>query len=265
MANENKIPIFVSSAQYGLEDLRAELRDFLTEMGAMPLMSSEAGFPDQEGLPPYAQCLRVLEKSLIVIGIIDRRYGQKMDDWGPYTKYAGLSPTHAELRHAIANNKRLHIYVREDVKAFYELYRKNKSDFENLALPNGLDINVLKMFEEIKRSHPAPWIEGFSEVPVIKDSIRKRLISDLFQSLEQREQLYKMGMGMLIDTIINQDEETLTKIRQILSGEEVDYEKLKEHAIMGKGPKFSETLAKAVENNRPAFEFLIKLASAMIR
>jgi hypothetical protein len=199
------IPIFVSSAHYGLEDLRGELTDFLRTLGAAPFVSSEAGFPDYPGLPPYAQCLRAVELSLMVVGIIDRRYGSTFDDWGPYVQYNGLSPTHAELRHAIASRKRLLIYVRNEVQNYYEVYRKNKVAFNTLAMPIGLDIRSLELFEELKHTKPAPWIEPFRDVRDIKESIQRRLLQDLYQSFCQREALVRANAEYLIETILSMD------------------------------------------------------------
>lgn len=148
MTTGHKLPLFVSSIHYGLEDFRAELTDFPASLGVVPYVSSEAGFPDYAGMPPYAGCLRALERCLIVVGILDRRYGRSFDDWGPYPQYKGLSPTHAELRHALTSGKRLVIYVREHVHAFYEVYRRNPDDFAKLKLPENLAlVSVRTLFD----------------------------------------------------------------------------------------------------------------------
>ena len=39
-------PIFISSTDYNLKDLRAELARFLSELGYKPILSSFEGFPD---------------------------------------------------------------------------------------------------------------------------------------------------------------------------------------------------------------------------
>jgi len=197
-----KIPIFIASTEYDLRDLRAELAAYLEELGADALLSSKKGFPDFAGVPPYAQCVRMLERALIVIGIIDRRYGKALNEWGPFPEYAGLSPTHAELRHALRKQKRLVVYVQSDVQAFYEMYRKNKKQFENLKQPHGLEPKVLELFTELKLAKPAPWIESFRDVRDIKDSLRKRLLADLYDALLQREKLVAIGAPTLIDVVL---------------------------------------------------------------
>lgn len=214
----NRIPIFLSSAHYGLEDLRGELSSFLEgELEALPLVSSETGFPDYPGLPPYAQCLRVLENALIVVGVVDRRYGKSLQDWGPFPQYAGLSPTHAELRHALAEKKRLIIFVRSEVQGYYDIYRKNKAIFEQLDLPAGLDLGTLHMFEELKHAEPAPWIESFRDVRDIKVSIRRRLLQDLFDSLKQREALARLGAEFLVDYVLKLERSMQQRLLAILA------------------------------------------------
>ncbi len=201
----NRIRIFISSPHYGLEDLRGELVEYLEKEGLSPVVSSESGFPDHHGLPPYVQCLRELESCLLVIGIIDRRYGQKFEDWGPFEEYAGLSPTHGELRHAIKMKKRVVVFVRQAVASYYDIYRNNPEEFHSLRLPAGLDMASLEMFRELKLSKPAPWIESFRDVREVKRSIKERLLSDLYEALQQKQSMIESGAALLIEKILHLD------------------------------------------------------------
>lgn len=205
MTTGHRLPIFVSSAHYGLEDLRAEVTEFLNSLGVQPFVSSEAGFPDHPGMPPYAGCLKTLEHSLMVVGIVDRRYGVPFDDWGPYPEYAGLSPTHAELRHALALGKRVVIYVREDVASFYELYRRNPEEMKSLKLPTGLDLKSLEMYQELKWAKPAPWIESFRDVRALKASLQQRLLNDLYELMLQREATSSAAVTTIVDAFLKSD------------------------------------------------------------
>lgn len=197
--------IFVSSPHYGLEDLRGELAEYLDREGFLPVVSSESGFPDHHGLPPYAQCLRELESCLLVIGIIDRRYGQPMAEWGPFSEYEGLSPTHAELRHALKLKKRVVIFVRQAVSSYYDIYRSNRDEFSSLKLPSGLDVRTLELFRELKLCKPAPWIESFKDVREVKKSIKNRLLSDLHEALQQKQAIVESGAAILVEAILKAD------------------------------------------------------------
>ena len=216
MTDTLRIPVFVSSAHYGLEDLRGELVAYLEELGTLPLVSSEKGFPDQAGLPPYVQCLRVLEKALVVLGVVDRRYGARLDGWEPYGQYNGLSPTHGELRHALSIKKRLIVYHRSDIEGFYEIYRKNQDSFESLNLPKGLEVDALEMYSELKKAKPAPWIESFRDVRDIKESVRKRLLFDLHEALVKKEKLTQLGVEILLERILEADPELLRRVLSAL-------------------------------------------------
>jgi len=203
---QNQIPIFISSVHYGLEDLRGTLASFVEEeLGGQPLLSSEKGFPDYPGEPPYAQCLLALEKCLLVVGILDRRYGMTFEEWGCFRQYKGLSPTHAELRHALDIKKPLIIYVRQEVQAYYDVYRKNRELFKKAELPKNLDLKTLTMFEELKIYQPAPWIESFRDVRDIKNSLRQKLLHYLHDALSQREALIKRTAEVLVDVFLQAD------------------------------------------------------------
>jgi hypothetical protein len=149
-------------------------------------MSDEEGFPHIDGIPPYASCLRALEECPLVIGVIDRYYGATFDDWGPYPQYAGLSPTHAELRHALKLGKRVLIYVHDDTWSFYEMWQKNPTDLSG-SLPRGLQEGTLRMFQEFKQMNPAPWLSRFADISVILRSLNKEFVNQLYMQFHESE------------------------------------------------------------------------------
>lgn len=246
MSNTRHIPIFLSSPHYGLEDLRGELASYLEELGTQPFVSSDTGFPDYPNMPPYAQCIRALESCLMVVGVVDRRYGQRFDDWGPYRQYAGLSPTHAELRHALISKKRTLIYIRSEIHGYYDIYRKNKEAFKNLDLPPGLEVSSLEMFAEVKQWRPAPWIESFRDVRDIKESIRKRLLHDLYQALVMNEKLSMAGADLVLERILRIDPELLDRILYMLT--EMPPEKAKDLHSFLEELVGSEAIQRATEH-----------------
>ena len=82
--SEYPFPIFISSTDYNLVDLRAELCRFLCEIGYRPIMSSADGFPDSSPeLQPWESCLPVLGNSFVMVLIIDGRYGTRFS-WPKY-------------------------------------------------------------------------------------------------------------------------------------------------------------------------------------
>jgi len=68
ITSEYTFPIFISSTEYNLKDLRAELASFLAESGYKPILSSAEGFPDSSpNLEPWESCIPVLESSFVMI------------------------------------------------------------------------------------------------------------------------------------------------------------------------------------------------------
>jgi hypothetical protein len=205
------LQVFVSSSCHELRDLRAAVRTWLLNLGLVPVLSDEGGFPHIDGMPPYATCLRALEECPLVIGIIDRNYGRAFDDWGPYGKYKGCSPTHAEIRHALDLGKRVLIYVHNDTWAFYEVWRNNPDALRG-RLPQGLEEGTLKLFEELKKRSPAPWIEHFGDVSELISSLNKEFVNQLYTQLRDQEKQSADLATYFLDKIADAAPEVREKI-----------------------------------------------------
>lgn len=203
--------VFVSSACHELRDLRAAVRKWLLDLGLTPLMSDEGGFPHIDGMPPYATCLRALEDCPLVIAIIDRYYGKAFDDWGPFAQHKGCAPTHAEIRHALDLGKRVLIYVHDDIWAFCEVWRKNPAAFK-AALPLGLEEGTLKLFEELKKRSPAPWMERFRDVSEVIASLNNEFVNQLYAQLRDQERQSADLAAYLLEKIVAAAPEVREKI-----------------------------------------------------
>jgi hypothetical protein len=210
--------VFVSSTCYDLRDLRAAVRAWLSSLGMKPMLSDEAGFPNQDGMPPYATCLRVLEKCPLVIGIIDRRHGRCFDEWGPYPQHIGKAPTHAELAHALDLGKRVLIYVHESVWNFYEVWRKNRDAFKTSA-PEGLEEQTLTMFHELKNRNPAPWLSKFSDAADLIVSLQGEFVNQLYIYLDERERQSSDQAKYIIDKILELAPDVRSQIEARLNPE----------------------------------------------
>jgi hypothetical protein len=208
--------VFVSSACYELRDLRAAIRKWLLEAGFNPILSDAGSFPHRDGMPPYAACLQTLEECPLVIGVVDRYYGNPFDDWGPYPRYKGLAPTHAELRHALDLGKRTLLYVHRDTWNFYEVWRKNPAAFA-AAPPHGLDIRTLEMFHELKSRTPAPWIDQFSDVVELQNSLKGEIINQLYRYLLDREKENKDLTQYILEKLEAAPADTRKRIGEALN------------------------------------------------
>lgn len=184
-------PIFISSTDYNLKDLRAELARYLTELGYKPILSTSNGFPDNSpNLEPWESCLKVLDHSFIMVLIIDGRYGQKLD-WPNYRSIFNenkYSPTHGEYLYAHSLKKRMLVFIRKEIMTYYSLYRKAKqknSDPEELKssiealLPDHIDFDVFEFINKVKTTKPIPWINEFEDITLIKQEIQMKMINEL--------------------------------------------------------------------------------------
>jgi uncharacterized protein DUF4062 len=204
--------VFVSSMCYELRDLRSAVSAWLTEMGMQPLLSDEEGFPRRGNLLPYVSCLVALEECPLVIGVIDRQYGTRFNDWGPYPQYAGLSPTHAELRHALERKKKLLLYIHKDTLSFYEVWRKGGLP----SLPKGLEIGTLELVKELKLSKPTPWIETFTDAQAVVRSLKKNLVNEVYTSLQEQEK-QSTDLAKYILELVSAAPDARSKIEQNLN------------------------------------------------
>jgi hypothetical protein len=141
----------------------------------------------------------VLEKCLVVILIVDGRYGTPLE-WNNFKEVFGaekLSPTHGEYRYARHKKKRLLIFIRESLMNDYGRYReaikeqKVKEPCENLKkqlfLPAHINFDALRFIEEIKTQPQVPWVRIFRDVTEVKREVHRQLLNELARWFVERE------------------------------------------------------------------------------
>jgi hypothetical protein len=101
-----------------------------------------------------------------------------------------VSPTHGEFLCALSREKRVFVFVREEIWTGYDYYRaaklaQKKAADQNLApptlppLPKYVDDQTFAFLQEIKLLCPAPWIEQFKTVVDLKRRVLYRLMNEL--------------------------------------------------------------------------------------
>ena len=191
-SSEYTFPIFISSTDYNLKDLRAELAKFLSELGYKPLLSSAEGFPDNSPyLEPWESCIPVLDRCFVVVLVIDGRYGSGLK-WPNYSEYFSerkIAPTHGEYIFAHRNKKRMLVFVRKSLMPHYQSYRtvmekcnNDKVKAEELlspTLPEYITFETLDFINEVKTTRPIPWIKEFEDITCVKREIQKKMLNEL--------------------------------------------------------------------------------------
>ncbi|MBN8672314.1 MAG: DUF4062 domain-containing protein [Chitinophagales bacterium] len=206
--SEYTFPIFISSTVYNLVDLRAELANYLNELGYKPYLSDVEGFHDSTpDMQPWESCLRVLDTAFVMLLIIDGKYGKRFK-W-PNSHIIGeieISPTHAEYLYAHRKGKRILVFIRQEILAQYQSYTtafKNaektltekggkKEDigfykeqisltkqYLSFSLPKQIDFDTLEFIHQVKTTSPIPWIKEFKNVTDIKSEIQKKMMNEL--------------------------------------------------------------------------------------
>jgi len=200
--------VFVSSTIYWLVDLRAVLAQKLRELGFHPYRSEEPGFEPEYDVPPYAACLHNIDRSIIVLAIIDRWYGTVYDDWGRYNNICkGLSPTHGEITYALKNKKLIWAYVRKSVMKDYDFWIHTPDEYEKSFKKqsnNSLsDIKVLKMLVTLKKTRQ--YISQFEDVTDITKAISDRLWNIQNEALVNKSA--KLSLQSSTDYVVEQIQE----------------------------------------------------------
>jgi len=162
-----------------------------------------------------------MDECALVIGVIDRYYGNPFDDWGPFSQYKGLAPTHAELRHALDTGKPVLIYVHNDTWRFYEVWRQNREAFAHNT-PAGLDVRTLEMFHELKTRSPAPWLSRFSDVSSLLASLKSEIINQIYQQFREREKETADLQQYLLGKLDEAPPEVRQGIAEALNSELID-------------------------------------------
>lgn len=222
-------PIFISSTDYNLKDLRAELARFLSELGYKPILSSFEGFPDSSPLfEPWESCLPALDQCFIMVLIIDGNYGTALN-WPNYSEYFKddkISPTHGEYIFAHTNRKRMLVFIRENLMPHYQSYRKVMSDCNNdieeakkilnPTLPPLVTFDTLQFINIVKTTRPIPWINEFKDITTIKKEIQKKMLNELaklFLIKNKHAETVIDSFNIVMDTLsIEEQKKALGKI-----------------------------------------------------
>lgn len=246
-SSEYQFPIFISSTDYNLIDLRAELSQFLTEIGYRPILSSSEGFHDKSpNLEPWESCIPVLENCFVTILIIDGRYGYTL----PWPNYPDLpkinspnrkkvSPTHGEYLFAHKTKQRMLVFVRRQVMTHYQSYRtaiknsKTKAEAEKslkITLPDNIDFKALDFLNEVKTTKPIPWIKEFDDVTTVKKEVHKKMLNELAEVFMIKNQHFETVIKVFNKAMDELTEEKQKEILEKINATK-DISKIKESLV----------------------------------
>ncbi len=226
--------IFISSTNYDLKHVRADIERFIKEQGYDPVLNEKGQIPygSLERLESY--CYKEIELCDIVVGIIGGRYGSESNQEN------GYSISNVELKTAAKKGKQLYIFVDQQVLTEYRTYQRNK-DNKSITYASVDNPKIFEFIDEVYALQTNNQIQGFMSVSDVTSHLKEQW-AGLFQRLLSEETRKKE-----LDIIdgINQTSMTLKSLVTYLAKEK---------------DKSNETISDILLSSHPAFEDLRKKA-----
>lgn len=142
--------IFVSSTDFDLLDVRAEVLIHLKDLGLVPSLFENPGpaFQLQPTANSIETCLVNVRDASVFLCIVSQRYGSKLGEYG----FEDLSATHLEYREARKMGIPIFFFVRDRALADYEAWRRasDRSAFKGAFVKKDTDskYSLLEFIDE---------------------------------------------------------------------------------------------------------------------
>src|ERR1017187_859547 len=176
--------VFVSSTCFDLNQVRADLRRFLIDMGFDPVLSETPAFPVSPQISPVENCLRaVKERADIFVLIIGARYGSQNE--------SGKSITNLEYLEAKAKGLPVYVFVLKQILNTLPIWRQNKqANYSSV-------VDTPKLFEFVEQLHESNdhWIFPFEEVLHITQTLRAQFAYLFMDGLVLREKVKNLKLS----------------------------------------------------------------------
>lgn len=170
--------VFVSSTFYDLKQVRADLKDFITSLGLIPVISEYDSFPIDPTTSAVENCLKVVDENAdIFVLIIGGRYGTIKDQ--------GKSVTNMEYIKARARGIPIYVFIDKSILSVLPLWFANpQSDFSAV-------VDSPKLFEFVTsiRDTDAVWTIPFEIAQDITRGLRKQFAYLFMDALGFRQRV----------------------------------------------------------------------------
>lgn len=175
--------IFVSSTFFDLKQVRAELENFLTEMGYEAVLFESAKIPYKPDNPVEESAYSEAESCDILVAIIGRRFGAT-------SKFDKKSITQNEIIRALDKDVPVFVFVDRDVLAELETYRLNRETLTT-RYAHVDNVAVFEFVEQIYARHRNNPVFEFRYTKDIVLVLREQF-AGLFQDLLRRRSAMKI-------------------------------------------------------------------------
>jgi hypothetical protein len=218
--------VFISSTFYDLKQVRADLEQFVRELGYEPVLNERGSIPygSEEALEQYAY--QEVEIADILVAIVGGRFGTS-------SSHAPYSISQIELKTAIETGKQVYVFVDRSVMAEFSTYKNNKS-LDGLKYQAVDDPKVYEFIEEIEalpRNNP---IATFETARDITEYLREQW-AGLFQRFLQ-EQVLRKEVRVLED--MKNTAKTLDQLVKFLTEERRNQDEAIQEILLSNHPIF---------------------------
>jgi hypothetical protein len=164
----NQLKIFVSSTCYDLSQIRADLSDFILNLGYQPILSEYSSFPIDPNTDTINNCIENVKSADILILIIGSRYGSITSN--------GKSITNTEYLYARQLGIPIYVFTYKPLTALMDVWRYNKSADFSKSVENTMVFEFVDNIKNIDKS----WCFEFEQAQDII-SVLKIQLSHLFR------------------------------------------------------------------------------------
>jgi len=155
-----QIKVFLSSTCYDLRQIRADLFDFFTNQGFLPILSEYPNFPINPQKDTIENCIEnVKDNTDIFVLVVGDRYGSKIE--------TGKSITNTEYLYAKSLGIPTYIFIYKPIISILPIWKKNKNaDFTS-------SVDSIKIFEFVEelREIESNWCFEFEKAQDIVETL----------------------------------------------------------------------------------------------
>jgi len=176
--------VFVSSTCYDLNQVRADMKRFLENMGLDPILSETPAFPVSPQMSPVENCLQaVKQRADIFVLIVGARYGSQNE--------SGKSITNLEYLEAKAKGIPVYVFVLKQILNVLPVWKRNRqANYEGT-------VDTPKLFEFVEelRNSKDHWVFDFDEAQHVMDTLRRQLAYLFMEGLVLREKVKNLMLS----------------------------------------------------------------------
>lgn len=170
--------VFISSTYYDLKQVRTIIGDFVRNIGYEPVMHERSDVAYTQNVPLEKDCYTELSSCDIVVCIVGNHFGSK-------SLANDFSITMNEIRHAIKTQKKVYVFVANNVYIENETYIKNRES-GNFQSAYTDDLKIHEFLADLRAKVTNHVILPFDTIDQIVETLKKQF-AGLLQALLQKE------------------------------------------------------------------------------